>query len=150
MLVREIMTPDPITVECVTPLAEAIGLMRERCVRRLPVMRDTTLIGIVTDRDLRDATPPEATRMSLWELGYSLARAPVERFMAPDVATVRSDDPFEKVAMLMYRRKIGGIPVVDDGRLVGIVTESDVFRTIIRSQGAWQKPEPIALADAVI
>ncbi|MBM3460942.1 MAG: CBS domain-containing protein [Armatimonadetes bacterium] len=149
MQVHEIMTRDPITVDASTPLADAINLMRARNVRRLPVVRDGSLIGIVTDRDLRDARPSRATSMSLWELGYALARTPVEEFMADDVATVRSDDPFEKVAMLMYRRKVGGIPVVDNGRLVGIVTESDVFRTIIRSQGEWRKPEPVPMGTEI-
>ncbi len=127
--VREIMTVDPVTVHPETSLPDAAQLMRARKIRRLPVVDDRgALVGIVTDRDVKEASPSPATSLSVWELTYLLARTPVRDVMRKTVITLAPEDPVEHAALLMREHKIGGLPVMDQGRVVGIVTESDLFR----------------------
>ncbi|WP_022798422.1 CBS and ACT domain-containing protein [Thermus islandicus] len=135
MLVRDWMTRDPLTVTPDTPVLEAIHLLRQRGFRRLPVMRDGKLVGLVTDKDLKDAMPSKATTLSVWEMNYLLSKLPVEEVMAKPVITIAADEPLEKAALLMEEKKIGGLPVMEGERLVGIITVTDVLRAFIEALG---------------
>ena len=136
MLVRDQMTPAPITVPPEETVPDALNLMREKMIRRLPVVdRHGGLVGIVTDRDLLHASPSPATSLSVYELNYLLAKLTVDKVMARRVITVSDDSPLEDAARLMADKKIGGLPVVKDGALVGVITETDVFRAFLELLG---------------
>lgn len=131
MLVREWMTPDPQTVNASTPVMEAMQRLREGGFRRLPVTQDGKLIGIVTDRDLKEATPSKATTLSIYELNYLLSKLVVKDVMRSPVITVRVDDPIEQAALLMEEHRVSGLPVLQDGNLVGILTITDLMRALV-------------------
>jgi CBS domain-containing protein len=133
-LVRDWMTPDPITVDPQTTLPAAHKLMKESHVRRLPVVDKGHLVGIVTLGDLREASPTDATSLSIFELNYLLSHLTIEQIMTRDPYTLSPDTTIEAAARLMLEHKIGGLPVVDAGRLVGIITESDIFRMLVREE----------------
>lgn len=130
-LVRDWMTANPITITPKTTLPEAHRLMLERHIRRLPVVDHGKLKGIVTIGDLRKAEPSGATTLSIYELNYLVAMLTVDKIMTREVITVSSDTPLYKAARLMLENKIGGLPVLDDGRVVGIITDSDIFRVLV-------------------
>ena len=131
MLVREWMTPDPQTVTASTPVMEAMQRLREGGFRRLPVAQNGKLIGIVTDRDLKEATPSKATTLSIYELNYLLSKLVVKDVMRSPVITVRADDPVEQAALLMEEHRISGLPVLENGNLVGILTITDLMRALV-------------------
>ncbi len=125
------MTKDPITVQRSTSLFDAINLMKEKNIRRLPVMEGGRLVGIVTRTDLLKAAPSEATTLSVFELKHLLAHKAVEELMIPNPHTVTPDTPIEVAALLMSSFKIGALPVTEKGKLVGIITESDIFEAFV-------------------
>jgi CBS domain-containing protein len=133
-LIRDWMSKDVLTVDPKTPIAEAYRLMKERKVRRLPVVKDGRLIGIVTLGDVREASPSSATSLSIWELNYLWAQLTVDRVMKTHVITIAPDATIMDAASLMLEHKISGLPVVDDGTLVGIITESDIFRMLVTTE----------------
>jgi len=135
MLVREWMTPKPQTVSAETPVMEAMQRLREGGYRRLPVTRDGKLIGIVTDRDLKEATPSKATTLSVYELNYLLSKLTVKDVMKAPVITVRADEPIEHAALLMEEHRISGLPVVEGGALTGILTITDLTRAFVSFLG---------------
>lgn len=138
-LVRDWMSRNVITVSPETPLPEAHRLMTEHKIRRLPVVKDGKVIGIVTRGDIRGAEASEATSLSIWELNYLLSRLRVEEIMTPHPITISPDATIGEAARLMLEHKISGLPVVDEGgTLVGIITESDIFRLVVRG---WQSQE---------
>jgi acetoin utilization protein AcuB len=113
-------------------MLEAHRTMREKHVRRMPVVRKGKVVGIITRSDIRQAEPSEATSLNVWEINYLLSRLMVKDIMTKDVVTIRADDTIKTAASLMYQNRIGALPVVDeDGRLQGIITESDIFRILI-------------------
>ncbi len=142
-LVRDWMTPDPICVTPDTTLPEAHKLMTDRRIRRLPVVKDGQLVGIVTRGDLRGAQPSEATSLSIFELNYLVSRLTLDQIMTRDPLTIRPDETIFDAARLMLQNKIAGLPVVKDGKVVGILTESDIFRMIVR---LWEREAEEALA----
>ncbi len=131
MLVREWMTPDPQTVSADTPVMEAMQRLREGGYRRLPVTRDGKLIGIVTDRDLKEATPSKATTLSIYELNYLLSKLRVKDVMKSPVITIRAEDPIEQAALLMEEHRVSGLPVLENNELVGILTITDLMRALV-------------------
>ncbi len=135
MLVREWMTPDPVTIGPDTPVLEAIKLLKEKGFRRLPIVEGGRLVGIVTDKDLKDAMPSKATTLSVWELNYLLSKLTVSEVMAKPVITVQADEPLEEAALLMEEYKVGGLPVLEGDRLVGMITITDVLRAFIEVMG---------------
>lgn len=140
-LVRDWMTPNPITVNSRTPLPDAHQLMMTHRIRRLPVVDDGVLVGIVTRGDIRGAQPSEATSLSIYEIHYLLSRLTVGQIMSRPVITVTPDMTIQAAAALMLKHKIAGLPVVEDGRVVGIITESDIFRMVAQ---AWvEEKEPM-------
>ena len=138
MLVGERMTRDPVVIHDDTPIDEAMKVMRDNKVRRLPVLnKKGTLVGIVSERDLLYASPSPATSLSIYELHYLLSKIKVAGVMTKEVITVTEDTPLEEAARIMADNKIGGLPVVsDDGELVGIITETDLFKIFLELLGA--------------
>jgi acetoin utilization protein AcuB len=131
MLVRDWMTHDPQTVSATTPVLEAMQRLREGGFRRLPVVQEGRLVGIVTDRDLKEATPSKATTLSIYELNYLLSKLLVKDVMVAGVITVAPDDPIEHAALLMEEHRVSGLPVVDGAAIVGIVTITDLLRAFV-------------------
>ncbi|UCH26162.1 MAG: CBS domain-containing protein [Trueperaceae bacterium] len=131
MLVKEWMTAEPATVSSSTSVMEAMQRLREGGYRRLPVLDEGKLIGIVTDRDLKEATPSGATTLSIYELNYLLSKLLVGEVMKTPVITVEADDPIERAALLMEEHKVSGLPVLERGRLVGILTITDLLRAFV-------------------
>jgi CBS domain-containing protein len=130
--VREWMSPNPITITPKTSLGAANRLMKENNIRRLPVVQDGKLVGIVTLGDLREASPSDATSLSIFEIHYLLAKLTVEDIMTRDPVTVSPDTTVYDAAQLMLENKIGGLPVVEEGHVVGVITESDIFRMVVQ------------------
>jgi acetoin utilization protein AcuB len=130
MRVRDLMTAKPITVDPDTPMLQARQRMAEERIRHLVVVDDARVVGIVTDRDIRLNLPSPATSLSVWELNYLLSRLTVGGVMSAAVIVVDPDRPIAEAARLMLDHKIGALPVVDEGRLIGIVTESDFVRAM--------------------
>ncbi len=131
MLVRDWMTQEPQTVSATTPVMEAMQRLREGGFRRLPVVQDGRLVGIVTDRDLKEATPSKATTLSIYELNYLLSKLLVKDVMVASVITVSPDDPIERGALLMEEHRVSGLPVIDKGAIVGILTITDLLRAFV-------------------
>lgn len=130
--VQEWMTPNPIAIGPNTSLGQANRLMKEHGMRRLPVVDRGKLVGIVTLGDLREASPSDATSLSIFEIHYLLAKLTVKDIMAKNVVTVKPETSVFDAARLMLENKIGGLPVVDGGQVVGIITESDIFRMVVQ------------------
>lgn len=130
--VREWMTPHVVVITPETTLPDAHKLMQEHGIRRLPVVRDGKLIGIVTLSDVREAKPSDATSLSIWEMNYLLAKLTVKQLMSSPVITTAPETEVGEAAKTMLDSKISALPVVDRaGKLVGIITESDVFRMLV-------------------
>jgi acetoin utilization protein AcuB len=137
MLVYERMSRHPITVTADVPIDEALNLMRESKVRRLPVVdKKGKLVGIVSEKDLLYASPSPATSLSIHEIHYLVSKIKVADVMTKDVITVEEYTPLEEAARIMVDHKIGGLPVVRDGALVGIITETDLFKIFLELLGA--------------
>ncbi|TFH37763.1 MAG: CBS domain-containing protein [Anaerolineales bacterium] len=137
MLVGERMSQPVITVRPDTPILDAYGLMQKEKIRRLPVVdKKGNLIGMLAEREILHASPSQATSLSIWELNYLMSRVTVNEIMTSDVITVNVDTPLEEAAMIMADNKIGGLPVMRDGKLVGIVTETDLFKVFLELFGA--------------
>jgi acetoin utilization protein AcuB len=131
------MSKHPVTVTKDTPINNAMKLMRDEKVRRLPVLnKKGELVGIVSERDLLYASPSPVTSLSIHELHYLVSKITVGEVMTKDVITVSEYTPLEEAARIMADNKIGGLPVVRDGRLVGIITESDLFKIFTEILGA--------------
>jgi CBS domain-containing protein len=130
--VRHWMTSPVKTVDCTTSVADAYNMMMTYSIRRLPVVDQGKLVGIVTLGDLREARPSPATSLSIYELNYLLAKLTIEQVMTHNPYTVTPDTPVKDVAVLMLEHKVGGLPVVnEEGCPVGIITESDIFRMLV-------------------
>ena len=135
MVVRNVMTSNPFTVSPDTTIAEALAIMREKGIRRLPVMKGGKLIGIITKRRLLEVSPSPATTLSVFEMNYLLAKTVVKDIMTKDVLTVGPDMLLEQAAVLMTDNNIGGLPVLENGRLIGIITEKDIFQSFVEILG---------------
>ncbi|RJR33586.1 MAG: CBS domain-containing protein [Deltaproteobacteria bacterium] len=146
MLVKDWMTKDPVTITDETSMMKAIHLMKERRFRRLPVVHEGRLVGMVTDRDLKEASPSKATTLDVHELYYLLGELQIKEIMSRNPLSVSPDDTVEHAAQLMLEKTISGLPVVDaGGRLAGIITQSDVFKAFIHITGISQGGVQFAL-----
>jgi len=140
MLVRERMTRHPVTVSPNTPISEALNLMRREKVRRLPVLdREERLVGIVLEKDLLYASPSPATSLSIYEMHYLLSKLTIAEVMSREVITVDEITPLEEAARIMADGRISGLPVMRGDQLVGIITETDLFRVFLEMLGAREK-----------
>jgi len=137
MLVKERMSHHPITILPETSLFDALRVMREEKVRRLPVVdKKGKLVGIVLEKDLLYASPSPASSLSVYEMNYLIARIKVEDLMTRKVITTEEDCPLEEAARIMVDNEISGLPVLRDGKLVGMITESDLFKIFLELLGA--------------
>jgi acetoin utilization protein AcuB len=128
------------TVRPEMPIQDALDQMRRDHVRRYPVVDEGgKLLGIVSETDLLNASPSDATSLNVWEVNYLLSKITVGRVMSHKVITVSEDTPLESAAAIMADNKIGGLPVLRDGELVGIITETDLFRVFLELLGAREK-----------
>ena len=140
MLVGNRMTKRPITVSEDTGIDKALELMQREKIRRLPVLdKQGQLVGIVSELDLLKASPSEATSLSIYELPYLLSQIKMRDIMAKDVITVTEDTTLEEAALLMAENKVGGLPVVRNDKLVGIITETDLFKIFLEMLGAREE-----------
>jgi len=140
MLVRERMSRNPDTISADAPMEEALKRMRENSFRHLPVVdKSGQLVGIVSETDLLYASPTSAASLSIYEMQYLLSRLTVGQVMTKDVITVAEDTPVEDAASIMTDHKIGGLPVLRDGEIIGIITETDLFKLFMELLGARKK-----------
>lgn len=132
-LVKDWMTRDVVTITSDTTLPDAHRLMDEKGIRRLPVLKEGRLVGIVTRGDVRGAEPSGATSLSIWELHYLLAKLTITEVMTRNPITISQDATIGEAAQVMLDSRISGLPVVDSGgKVVGIITESDIFRMVVQ------------------
>jgi acetoin utilization protein AcuB len=136
VLVKDVMHTDVVTVPPCAPLADAFRVTRRRGIRHLPVVDDGMLVGIVSDRDLKRALPPPASGMEA--PAPEFATMPVERIMTRAVITTGPTVSVEEAGRVMVSEKISALPVTEAGRLVGIVTETDVVALLVRALGATE------------
>jgi acetoin utilization protein AcuB len=137
MLVLERMSRHPLTVKPDTKVDTALKRMREENVRRFPVVNNSgKLVGIVSDKDLLYAAPSPATSLSIYEMHYLYSRITIEQVMTRKVITVDENAPLEEAARIMVDNKVGGLPVMRDAKLVGLITETDIFKIFMEMMGA--------------
>lgn len=141
MLVRERMSAHPVLCSPDTPVADALDQMKTEHIRRMPVIdKHGKLVGIVSDKDLLQASPSPATSLSVWEITYLMSKIKISDVMTKKVITATEDMAIEDAARVMVDNKIGGLPVVNaEGAVVGIITETDIFKTFIDVLGARKK-----------
>lgn len=131
MAVRDYMTRKVVYVSPDTTIAHAADIMRDQDLRRLPVIEHDQLVGLVTEGTIAEASPSKATSLSIYEMNYLLNKTTVGEVMIKDVITISSDASLEDAIYLMIKHSIGVLPVSDNGVLVGIITDKDVFRAFL-------------------
>jgi acetoin utilization protein AcuB len=147
MLVRERMTRHPITIDPETSVTDALEFMRQNRVRRLPVLdKKGRLIGIVSEKDLLYASPSPATSLDVWEIGYLLSKLKVKGIMTREVVTIEDSCTVDDAARSMVDHRIGGLPVTHKGELVGIITETDLFKVFMEMLGTREQGLRVSLS----
>lgn len=136
MFVGERMSHPLIAVPPHMPINEALHLMRSEHIRRTPVVDHGKLVGIISAKDLLNASPSPATSLSVWELNYLISKITVEQIMTRQVLTVTEETPIEEAARIMADSRIGGLPVMRGDHVVGIITETDLFKVLLELMGA--------------
>jgi acetoin utilization protein AcuB len=133
------MTSDVITVDEETSMMKASQIMKENNIRRLPVMRKGKLVGMLTDRDIKEASPSKATTLDVHELYYLLSELKVKDIMSKNIITISPDETVEKAAVKMLEHRISGLPVVNDkGKVVGVITQGDIFKVLVSLTGIYR------------
>lgn len=135
MSVRDFMTSKVIYVSPDTTVAHASDKMKDQDLRRLPVIENDRLVGLVTEGTMADATPSKATSLSIYEMNYLLNKTKVRDIMIRDVITVSQDASLEDAVYIMMKHKIGVLPVVDNDQLYGIITDRDIFKAFLEVSG---------------
>lgn len=140
MLVQYWMNKKVITIDAGDSMLDVTKILKERDIRHLPVLQKGKLVGIVTDRDLKKASPSEATTLEVHELLYLLANIKVEEIMTKDPVTVPPYYTVEEAAEILLSKKISGLPVVDDnGNVVGTITQTDIFKVLLALTGIGKR-----------
>ena len=139
MQVGERMKHPVISIPPDMPIVDALNLMKRERIRRTPVIKDGKMVGIVSDKDLLNASPSPATSLSVWEMNYLLSKILVKDVMTRKVLTVSEDTPIEEAARIMADNKIGGLPVVRGEHVLGIITETDLFKIFLELMGARER-----------
>ncbi len=139
MYVKNSMTANPFTLAPDATIAEAMELMRSKSVKRIPVVKNGVLAGIITHGQLLEVSPSPATSLSVFEINYLLAKTKIETIMTKKVITVTPDTLLEEASLLMREHQIGGLPVLEGNKLVGIITETDIFDAFIEIMGFRDK-----------
>ena len=146
MFVADRMTRNPISISPEDKVDSAAALIKEHKIRRLPVIENGKLVGIVTDKDLMRVAPSAATTLSRYEINSLLAKISIREIMSDKVISVNEHAPIEEAALLMSMNKIGGVPVVTDvGAVVGIITETDIFNAIVEIMGLSEGKDRITI-----
>ncbi|RPH85353.1 MAG: CBS domain-containing protein [Desulfobacteraceae bacterium] len=139
MLVKGWMTSDVMTIDEDTSMMKASQIMKENNIRRLPVMHKGKLVGMVTDRDIKEASPSKATTLDVHELYYLLSELKVKDIMSKNVFTIGPEETVEKAAVKMLEHRISGLPVVNDkGKVVGMITQGDIFKVLVSLTGIYR------------
>jgi len=139
MLVGERMSHPVITMRADMPIIDAVNMMKREHVRRTPVIKDGRLVGIISEKDLLNATPSAATTLSVWEMNYLLSKITVSEVMTRNVLTVTEDTPIEEAARIMADNKVGGLPVLRGDEIIGIISETDLFKIMLEMMGARER-----------
>ncbi len=139
MFVGERMSRPVISVTPDMPINDVLAMFRKEHIRRAPVIKDGKLVGIVSERDLLNASPSSVTTLSVWELNYLISKVTVKNVMTKKVVCVDQETPIEEAARIMADRKIGGVPVMSNGNVVGMITETDLFKIFLELMGARTK-----------
>ena len=139
MIIKDWMTKDVITVDPETSMMRAAKLMKEKGIRRLPVVDDKgKVVGMLSDRDVKEASPSKATTLDVHELYYLLSEIKVKNIMSPNPLTILDTDTVVKCAAIMHDKKISGLPVLNEqGELVGIMTQNEVYRVLLSITGIY-------------
>ncbi|NDV18147.1 CBS domain-containing protein [Pseudodesulfovibrio sp. JC047] len=147
MLVANWMTPNVITISQDQSMMKASKVMKDASISRLPVVdSDGKIIGIISDRDVKDASPSKATTLDMHELYYLLSEIKIHDIMTKKPTTIRSTDTVEKAAVLMLEGNFGGLPVVDEtGGVVGMVTDTDIFKVLVEISGVYEGGAQVCL-----
>jgi acetoin utilization protein AcuB len=132
MLVRDFMTKDPITISPDMTLPDASRLMKEHHFRRLPVVKNQTIVGIITDRDVKQAMPSDASSLSIWEITYLLSKLEVKEIMQSPVWTIDEEATVHDAARMLLEHNIGGLPVTKNKHLTGMITTTDILKAFVR------------------
>lgn len=135
MKVKNRMTTDIITLTPDTTVLRVMSIVQQKGIRHLPVVEGKKVVGMVTNLDIQRVTASDASTLSVYELNYLLDKIKVSQFMTKKVFTVDPDEPIEAAAKLIYDHKIGSLPVVKNGELVGLITSSDILETFIEVLG---------------
>ncbi len=139
MFVGERMSHPVISVSPETPIHDALVMFKKEHIRRAPVIKNGKLVGIVSERDLLNASPSPVTSLSVWEMNYLLSKVTVKQVMSKKVRTIDVNTPIEEAARIMADSKIGGVPVMRSGTIAGIITETDLFKIFLELMGARKK-----------
>jgi acetoin utilization protein AcuB len=139
MLVGERMSQPVISVSPETPIHDALAMFKKEHIRRAPVVKEGRMVGIVTENDLLNASPSAISTLSVWEMNYMLSKITIKQVMTKKVLSVKKDTPIEEAARIMADNKLGGMPVMDDGKVVGMITETDLFKIFLELMGAREK-----------
>ncbi len=131
MYIRDYMASDPVIVGPNDSVGDALEILKDHSIRRLPVVSKGKLIGLVTKTDLIKASPSPVTSLSIHEINYLYPKIKIKDIMTKDVVTIGPDEAIEEAAVLMREKKLGTLIVVDKNNLVGIITESDLFKAFI-------------------
>ncbi len=145
MYVKLFMTANPYTVAPDTTVADAMVILREKNIRRMPVVKNGKLVGMISEKKLLEVSPSPATSLSVFEINYLLSKTKIESVMIKNVVTITSNSLLEEAATKMRDNQVGSLPVVDEGKLVGIITESNVFDAFIEMLGARDHGSRIAI-----
>ena len=139
MFVGDRMSRPVISVPPQTSIYDALALFKRERIRRAPVIKDGKMVGFASEKDLLNASPSPVTSLSVWEMNYLLSKVTVKSVMTRKVKTVEIDTPIEEAARIMADNKIGGLPVMRAGIVVGIITETDLFKVFLELMGARDK-----------
>ena len=147
MLIANWMTKDVLTITPDRSMMKASKLMKDNAVSCVPIVdEDGAVVGIISDRDVKDASPSKATTLDMHELYYLLSEIKIQDIMTKKVVTIRPDETVEKAAVLMLEGHFGSLPVVDEGgKLVGIITDTDVFKVLVEISGVYEGGTQVCL-----
>jgi acetoin utilization protein AcuB len=135
MYVYDWMTKKVISIDPDDYLSDAIYLMRDKCIKHIPVVQEEKLKGIISDRDIKEYSPSKATSLDIYELHYLLAKTKIKEIAKTKIITAMPSMPVEEAALIMLDNNIGCLPVLEDGLLVGIISDKDIFRALVDITG---------------